>query len=331
MRVYKDFDIQTYNTFGIAAKAAVFVVLDHLTDIEEALTEFGQPTYILWWWSNVVITKNLDGTVRHPAFTDKTFQAVWDKIHITCGAWCVWDDIVKFSVQQCRWWIENLVAIPWHVWAAPVQNIGAYGVEIKDVFVSLEAYDLERKLMVTLNKTDCHFGYRHSIFNEQPGKYMICSVTLELSLVPNPHLEYTPLKKAAEEGGLDNQQKIAETVENIRRSKLPKPKELGNCGSFFKNPVVEKSIVDTLLVQHPDMPHYPQPDGTEKLSAARLIDQSGCKGMRVWNIWTYHLQPLVLVNYWWGNGQEVLVFSQEIINIVQEKFGVSLSREVNMR
>jgi UDP-N-acetylmuramate dehydrogenase len=159
---------------------------------------------------------------------------------------------------------------------------------------------------------------------------MICAVTLELSLIPAPHLEYTPLKKAAEEQWLSEQQDIAETIENIRWSKLPKPQELWNCGSFFKNPLVEKSVVDALLLQYPDMPHYPQPDGTEKLSAARLIDQSGCKGMREGNIGTYPLQPLVLVNYWWGSGQEVLVFSQHIIDVVQEKFRVSLTREVNM-
>ncbi len=331
MRVYKDYNLQSYNTFGIAAKAAVFVVLDQLSDIPEAVEKYGQPTHILWWWSNLIISKDIDGVVWHPAFTDKECNEFDGKIYIKCGAWCVWDDVVKFTVQQWRWWIENLVAIPWHVWAAPVQNIGAYGVELKDVFVSLEAYDLENESMITMTKEDCKFGYRYSIFKECPGRYMICTVTLELSHLPTPHLEYAPLKKAAEENWLHEQKDIAETIEAIRWSKLPKPSELGNCGSFFQNPIVEKWVVDKLLSQYPDMPHYVQEDGTEKLSAARLIDQSGGKGIREGSIWTYPLQPLVLVNYGWWNGQEVVAFSQHIIDIVQEKFGVTLVREVNMR
>lgn len=330
MRVYENINLQEYNTFDIAAKAAVFVVLDQLSDIEEALTQFGQPTHILWWGSNVVISKDIDGVIWHPLFTERKIKAIGDKIHLTCGAWCVWHEIVEFTVQQGRRGIENLVAIPGHIWAAPVQNIGAYGVELKDVFVSVEVYDRENKTMVTLWKDDCHFGYRHSVFKEQPGRYMICSVTLELSHTAAPHLEYAPLKKLAEENGLETQQEIADAIESIRRSKLPKPDELWNCGSFFQNPLVEKSVVDGLLAQYPDMPHYPQDSGKEKISAAWLIEQSGCKWIREWNIWTYPLQALVLVNYGWWTGEEALSFASHIIQTVFDKFGVTLVREVNV-
>ena len=330
MRVYKDINMQAYNTFNIAAQAAVFIVLDQLTDIEDALTQFGNPNYILWWGSNVVISKDIHDVVWHPLFTERKIKALGDKIYLTCGSWCIWHEIVQFTVQQGWRGIENLIAIPWHIWAAPVQNIGAYWVELKDAFASLEAYDFTTKEMVTLHKDDCHFGYRHSIFKEQPWRYMICNVTLELSHNATPHLEYAPLKKLADEGSMNSQQEIATTIEQIRRSKLPKPEDFWNCWSFFQNPIVDHNITQHLLEKYPDMPHYPQVDGREKLSAARLIEQSGCKWLREGNIWTYSRQPLVLINYGWGTGTEALAFAQHIIDMVYARFSISLEREVNI-
>lgn len=371
MQIHIDYDLTSHNTFGIAAKAAIFLVIEDPADIPQAIALHGKPTHILWGGSNLVITKDIDGVVWHITYNQIAEKGSstphTDNKNILLNVWAgmIRDDLVRYTLQH--WWrgIENLIAIPWCVGAAPVQNIGAYWVEFQDVCDSVDCYDTQSMTYVTLTKDWCNFAYRYSIFKEQPGRYIIYAVTLRLSLEAKPVLTYTPVIHALEQQGFwdtiwnytkdlswkssdsnlssrDNlQETIATTIENIRWSKLPKPTELGNSGSFFQNPIVNKDIVEKLLCDYPTMPHYAytneQNNNTqdttlikEKLSAARLIDNSNLKWYRIWQVWTYPLQPLVLVQYWWATGQDIIDFSDHIIHTVQEKFGITLQREVNI-
>ncbi len=338
MQVIHNKDLKPLNTFGIAAKAATFIVLDNPEDIESALTEFGRPMYILWAGSNILITKNPEGTIWHPRFLGIHQTEKDDTVELTIGAWEIMDDLVRYSTERWFRGIENLVAIPGCVGSAPVQNIGAYGVELKDVFVSCKTYDLQTKTIVHFSKDECGFAYRDSIFKQNLGRYIIIEVCLRLSKVANPIINYGDVQLALErnwyiknENSSPTPAKIAQTIEQIRWSKLPKPTDLGNIGSFFKNPFVEKKIVENLLIEYPNIPHFFDKNSfLYKIPAARLIEQSGLKWYRENNVWTYQNQPLVIVQYWWATGQEIYDFSEKIICKVFDKFSIRLEREVNV-
>ncbi len=352
MKRYTDFDLTTYNTFGIAAKAAIFLVIEHPDDFSTALTEYWKPMHILGGGSNLVLTQDITWVVRHITYNTISenniipwnnntetiwYTNLWDISYLTVGAGMIRDNFVHYTIQQWLRWAENLIAIPGCVWASPVQNIGAYWVELQDICYSVDVFDIETAEHKTLSKEDCHFAYRHSIFKELPWKYCIYAVTFALSKLPHPILTYTPIAQALENHETQiTQQCIANTIENIRRSKLPKPQDLWNSGSFFKNPIISLKTLEELLEKHPDIPHYPVTKAIQtekqytKLSAARLIDNSNLKWYREWSVSTYSLQPLVIVNHWWATGSDIMVFSEKIIHIVYEKFGVTLEREVNI-
>lgn len=338
MQVFHNIDMQPLNTFGIAATAATFIILENPQDIELALEKFGRPRYILWAGSNILITKNIEGTVWHPIFRGIQQTQKDDTIELTIGAWEMMDNVVQYTTQRSLWGIENLVAIPGCVGAAPVQNIGAYGVELKDVFISCKAYDLDKRTIVLFWKDECNFGYRNSIFKQNPGRYIIIEVSLRLSKNPNPIINYGDIQLALEKNWSIHDKnialtpaQIAHTIEQIRRSKLPKPTDLGNIGSFFKNPFVEKAIVEKLLRDYPTVPHFFDKNSSlYKIPAARLIEQSGLKWYRQNNVWTYQNQPLVIVQHGWATGQEIYDFSEKIIWKVFEKFSIRLEREVNV-
>ena len=338
MQVFQNIDMQPLNTFGIAAKAATFITLEKPQDIEVALQKFGPPAHILWGGSNILITKNIEGTIWHPAFRGIQQTEKDDAIELTIGAWEMMDSVVQYATQRSLWGIENLVAIPGCVGAAPVQNIGAYGVELKDVFVSCKTYDLQTKTIVHFSKDECGFAYRDSIFKQNPGRYIIIEVSILLSKIPNPIINYGDIQLALERNWYTKNKsitltpaQIAETIEKIRRSKLPKPTDIGNIGSFFKNPFVEKAIVEKLLKDYPTIPNFIDKISTlYKIPAARLIEQSGLKWYRELNVWTYQNQPLVIVQYGWATGQEIYNFSEKIISKVFEKFSIGLEREANV-
>lgn len=347
MKIYTDFDLTTYNTFGIAAKAAIFLVIEHPDDFSTALREYWKPMHILGGGSNLVLTQDIDWVVRHITYDtisensitlwNNNTEILWDTSYITVGGGMIRNEFVRYTIQQWLRWAENLIAIPGCVWAAPVQNIGAYWVELQDICYSVDVFDIETAEYKTLSKEDCHFAYRHSVFKELPWKYCIYAVTFALSKLAHPILTYTPVAQALENHETQiTQKRIADTIENIRRSKLPKPQDLWNSGSFFKNPIVSLKTLEGLLEKYPNIPHYPLTKAIQteeqytKLSAARLIDNSNLKWYREWAVGTYSSQPLVIVNHWWATWRDIISFSGSIIHIVYEKFGVTLEREVNI-
>lgn len=239
-----------------------------------------------------------------------------------------WDDVVQYGVSQNLWGIENLSYIPGTVGAAPVQNIGAYGVELKDTLVTLRAYDRETRQFVIFKNEDCKFGYRDSIFKEYPGRYCIVSITCRLSEVPHPVLTYKPLDILATKKDLTLGE-VRELVVATRKAKLPDYRQYPNTGSFFKNPIVTKIKGDTLRSTHSEIPLIPFGDDY-KIPAAWLIEHvAEMKGVRIKDVGTWPNQPLVVVNYGQATAKELLDFSQRIIHIIKEKTGIELMREVN--
>jgi len=256
-----------------------------------------------------------------------------ESVIIKCGGGVVWHDLVLWAIEQGYGGIENLSLIPGTVGAAPIQNIGAYGVELKDVFIKLDGVRLATREHFTFTKKGCKFGYRDSIFKgRHKGEFIITQVYLKLSKKPIVNTSYGAIAKVLAEKGIDMPtiKDVSDAVIAIRQSKLPDPAVIGNAGSFFKNPVISKSSFDKVIAEHPDMPSYPQDDGQVKVPAGWLIEQCGWKGKQVGNTGAHKNQALVLVNYGDATGEEVLALSEEIIKSVFLKFGIGLSREVNV-
>lgn len=336
MIVQKDVQLKPYNTFGIEATAKYFVEVSSIEQLKEVLQS---PDYqsterlVLGGGSNMLLTKDFEGLVIKIAI--KGFEVVEeneDNIWIKAGAGVVWHDLVMHCVNQNYAGMENLSLIPGTVGAAPMQNIGAYGVEIKEVFEELQALEIATGEIRTFDKTTCNFGYRESIFkHEAKGKYIILNVTFKLSKKPTFHVEYGAIKDTLAEMGVTEMsiKTISDAVIHIRQSKLPNPAEIGNAGSFFKNPEIPNSQFEALKAQFPTIPSYPVSDTNTKVPAGWLIEQAGWKGQRFGNVGVHAKQALVLVNYGGGKGEEIKDLSQKIQTSVKEKFGIQLSAEVN--
>lgn len=336
MIVQKDVQLKPYNTFGIEATAKYFVEVSSIEQLKEILqkTDY-QPIkrLILGGGSNMLLTKDFDGlvikmSIKGMDVVKETEENIW----IKAGAGVVWHDLVMHCVDQNYAGIENLSLIPGTVGAAPMQNIGAYGIEIKEVFEELEALEIETGEIRTFDKATCNFGYRESIFkHEAKGKYIILNVTFKLSKNPTFHLEYGAIRDTlAEMGVLElGIRAISDAVIHIRQSKLPNPAEIGNAGSFFKNPEIPNTQFEALKAQFPTIPSYPVNETTTKVPAGWLIEQAGWKGQRFGNVGVHAKQALVLVNYGGGKGEEIKDLSQKIQASVKEKFGIQLSAEVN--
>ncbi len=332
MKTFFDYSLKTYNTFGIDGTAKIFVVLESIEDINSAIQLYAKPAYILGWWSNVIIPNMVEWVVWHPQFLYKNNIQKENSILLTIGAWENRHNTVLYTIENARWGIENLIAIPWNVWASPVQNIGAYWVELQDIFIQCTVYNFTTWEIEILHKEQCRFGYRHSIFKEKPWEYMVVDVTLLLSTEKKAVLSYKPIIDHFSNIWVTDptQKEIASVIEEIRWSKLPRPEVIGNCWSFFQNPIISKEKLDELLGKYPTIPHYPYENEQYKLSAAWLIDTAWLKWYKQWNIWTYEKQPLVMVQYWGANKEDVISFSTHIINKVDSLFGVILQREVNI-
>ena len=336
MIVQKDVQLKPFNTFGIEATAKYFIEVSSIDQLQEILQS---PDYqsterlILGGGSNMLLTKDFDGLVIKIAI--KGFEVVnenEDNIWIKAGAGLVWHDLVMQCVNQNYAGMENLSLIPGTVGAAPMQNIGAYGIEIKEVFEELQALEIATGEIKTFDKAMCNFGYRESIFkHEAKGKYIILNVTFKLNKRPTFHIEYGAIKDTLAEMNISEMsiKSISDAVIHIRQSKLPNPAEIGNAGSFFKNPEILKSQFEDLKAQFPTIPSYPVSETTTKVPAGWLIEQAGWKGQRFGNIGVHAKQALVLVNYGGGKGQEIKELSQKIQASVKEKFGIQLSAEVN--
>lgn len=334
MDIKENVSLRPYNTFGINAQAKKFSEFASVAELQELIeTKNTDPLLILGGGSNILFTINFDGLVLKNSLGGiETIDENSEHVFVRAGAGENWHGFVMNCIQNNYAGLENLSLIPGSVGASPMQNIGAYGVEIKDVFHQLEAYHIHDKRFQTFSAEDCKFGYRESVFkNIYRNQYVITSVTYRLNKKPVYHTSYGAIQQELENMGVKELsiRAISQAVINIRSSKLPDWKRLGNAGSFFKNPQVSEEKYHALKTEHPSIVGYPQGSGI-KLAAGWLIEQCGWKGFRKGDAGCYDKQALVLVNYGNATGSEIFELSQEIIGSVQQKFGVELEREVNI-
>src|SRR5690606_14467682 len=323
------------NTFGVEAKAKFYVKIedeDTLVRLAGSPEFYAQPLLILGGGSNILFTQDFQGLVIHMCIGGIEVLEKGDEIYVTAGGGVVWNYLVQYCVDHGYAGIENLSLIPGTVGAAPVQNIGAYGVELMDVFASCRAYDIQEKSMKDFDHDACQFSYRDSFFkNEGKGRYIITEVTLRLNKTPELNLSYGAIQSELERRGISEPslRNVAEVVSEIRVIKLHDTRTIGNSGSFFKNPIISAEEFQAIEYSFPDIVYYPVQFNQIKLAADWLIENCGWKGKRVGNTGTWKNQALVLVNYGNASGSEVYSFSERIIDSVYAKFGVRLEREVN--
>jgi len=333
--ILENIDLQAFNTFGIQVYAKRFARFQNLAELQEALlNRNGDELLILGGGSNVLFTRDFDGLVLLNEIAGiRIISENQHTILVQAGAGEVWHDLVLHCVDRGWGGIENLSLIPGSVGASPMQNIGAYGVEIKDVFEQLEAYHIESGEVHTFRAEDCAFGYRESVFKRAlKGQYIILNVTYQLSKNPQVNTRYGVIETQLAEMRISHPsiKDVSTAVIAIRQSKLPNPAEIGNAGSFFKNPVVDRKIYTSILRNYPDAPSYPAPNDQVKLAAGWLIEKGGWKGWREKDFGVHTKQALVLVNYGVSSGNEILQLSTQIIEDIRMKFGVELEREVNI-
>lgn len=334
--IQQNVQLKPYNTFGLEATARYFVEISSVEELKKVLQNTNYqhlPKLILGGGSNMLLTKDFDGLVIkiNIGGIEKVSEDA-EQVILKVGAGVVWHQFVMHCVEQNLGGVENLSLIPGTVGAAPMQNIGAYGVEIKEVFVELEALNLETLEIETFDLKTCRFGYRESIFkHEAKGKYIIVSVSFHLQKHPKFNVSYGAINDTLAEMGVTELsiKAISDAVIHIRQSKLPNPAEIGNAGSFFKNPEISKTQFETLKEKFPNVPSYPVNETTVKVPAGWLIEQAGWKGQRFGNVGVHTKQALVLVNYGGGKGLEIKELSEKIQASVSEKFGINLNAEVN--
>ncbi len=329
-------NLSDFNTMGIAARARYFVSASSEMQLKQALEEhkaLNTPLLMLGGGSNLLFVKDFDGLVIHVAIPGiEVIQENEQEVLVKAGAGENWHKLVMHAVEKGWGGIENLSLIPGSVGAAPIQNIGAYGVELEEVFVSLEAIEIKTGNRRTFTHSECRFGYRDSIFkNELKGKYAITHVTLRLQKSPKINTSYKALSAELSNRNIQNPtiKQVSDAVIHIRQSKLPDPAKIGNTGSFFKNPVIEQSRFKKLQKNYPDVPHYPAGDAV-KIPAAWLIDQCGWKGKRFGDAGVHKMQALVIVNYGEATGKEIWELAQKIQSSVKQTFGITLMPEVNV-
>jgi len=336
LQIQENISLKPYNSFGIDVKAKFFVEIfneDDLAKLFENDLAHKQKLLIVGGGSNILFTQNFDGLVIKMSIKGIESKIEEDKVLVTAGAGEVWNDFVNYCVAYGFAGVENLSLIPGTVGASPIQNIGAYGVELKDVFESCTAFEIRTGIIKTFAFADCHFGYRESIFkSELRGQYIITSVTFKLATEAEINTSYGAIETELQKRGIiaPNIADVSAAVSHIRVSKLPDPSTIGNAGSFFKNPVIEKHEFADVVAKHPDVVHYPTADDKIKLAAGWLIEQCGWKGKIVGETGTWKNQALVLVNHGNATGTEVFNFSAQIIDSVKSTFGVTLEREVNI-
>jgi len=333
---HSNYNLRESNTFGIDVTTRLFARPQTIKEAKEALKEahhLALPVFVLGGGSNVLFTKNFDGLIIKPAFLGiEVVNQTEDKVYIAAGAGVIWDDLVAWCVDRNWGGLENLSHIPGTVGAAPVQNIGAYGAEAKDVVSAVEGIYIDTLKSFSLSAGQCAFGYRNSIFkNDLKGQTLITRVFFILSTVPQPNTNYGSIEQELQNQPDRSIQSVRRAVVAIRSQKLPDPQILGNAGSFFKNPSVAASLVMEIQEEYPNIPIYPSDiEGHYKLPAAFLIEKSGWKGARKGNVGVHKDQPLVLVAYEGASGGEVLELSTQVEASVKQKFGIQLEREVNV-
>jgi len=334
MSLQENISLRSHNTFGIDVKTKKLATVKNVNELKNILSNNLLPLCILGGGSNILFTKDFDGLIIKNEL--KGIQLINEndtEIYLKVASGEVWHEFVLFCIENNYCGIENLSLIPGSVGASPMQNIGAYGVEVKDFITEVEAMHLKSLKITYFSTNDCEFDYRSSIFKtKEKGNYFITSVTFRLNKQPNINTSYGAIQSELEAKGISNPtiKDVSDAVICIRESKLPNPKEIGNAGSFFKNPSVSNEKAEALKNEFPAIPNYPQNNGTTKIAAGWLIEQCGFKGKTFGNYGVHKNQALVLVNYGGAQGKDIYALSETIIDTVQQKFGILLEREVNI-
>ena len=330
-------NLRPYNSFGFDAIAKYFVEINTIDDLQTLIQSGAlqqQKTLILSGGNNILFQKDVfDGLVVYINTKGiEIFREDGNEVVVRAQAGEDWPEFVRFCVSKGWHGVENLAHIPGKIGAAPIQNIGAYGMELKDCFLQCEAMDLSTGKSKVFTKEDCHFGYRESIFkHELKGQYVITSVDFLLKKNAPLHLEYGNIRSYLEQNGIENPslQQLHDAICAIRDAKLPDVKQIGSAGSFFKNPVISIEQFEALQQQYPSIPHYPDTEGMVKVPAGWLIEQAGWKGWSDEHVGVYNKQALVLVHYGGGTGLDIVELAHKIQDSVEKKFGIRISPEVN--
>lgn len=334
--ILHNFSLKQYNTFGIDASASQFVAVHNLDELREILQKNTyQKKFILGGGSNMLLTKNIDALVIHIDLKGKkVIREDENSVWVEAQAGENWHEFVLWNIDHNYGGLENMSLIPGNVGTTPVQNIGAYGAEIKDNFVSCEAMNIQTQEMKIFSNADCKFGYRESIFKQEvKEQYIITSVVFKLTKHTHKiNTGYGDIQAELAKHNITqpNIKEVSNAVIAIRQSKLPDPKELGNSGSFFKNPIISREQFNKAKLQHPEMKHYDVSETEVKVPAGWLIEQAGLKGYRNGDAGVHAKQALVLVNYGNATGQDILNLSQLVQKTVFDKFGIAIEAEVNV-
>src|SRR5574344_168719 len=337
MKDFHDYNLLSNNTFGINAKCRRFVEfssVEDLQDVVNSLKKDDYPLLIIGGGSNLLLTKDYEGTVLHSVIYGYETKNAGDDVLLRAGSGETWDEMVALCVKNGWYGLENLSLIPGEVGASAVQNIGAYGVEAKDTIVSVEAVEISTGEKVKFSNSDCDYSYRRSRFKgEWRDKYIITYVTYKLSKKFVPHLDYGNIRSEMEKQGIVNPtaEQLRHIIINIRNEKLPDPKVEGNAGSFFMNPIVSRSRFEQLSSEYPDMPQYIVDEDNVKIPASWMSDRGGWKGRTLGKAGVYAKQALVLVNKGGASGTDVVLLSDTIRKDVKFKFGIEIFPEVNIK
>ena len=337
MNIIENYPLLKLNTFGVDVKAKYFTSINTIIELIEATKTNvfkDLELLILGGGSNILFTKDFDGLVilnniKGKEIISQNQQSIFLKI----GAGENWHELVMYCVDNGWGGIENLSLIPGNTGTAPMQNIGAYGVEIKETFLELEALEISSGKIVKFNNSDCEFGYRESVFkNKMKNQYIILNITLELKKNPVLNINYGDVKAILESQNIKNPgiKEVSNAIISIRQSKLPDPKKIGNSGSFFKNPIVSLNQLELIKKKYPNVVNYEINENEFKIAAGWLIERAGWKGKKFNNYGIHEKQALVLVNYGLANGMEIFELSEKIILDIKDKFGIKLEREVNI-
>ncbi|MFJ7884987.1 UDP-N-acetylmuramate dehydrogenase [Pseudomonas sp. NPDC096917] len=336
LQLQVDASLKSFNSFGVEVRASLFAEAHNDFDVREALqysVDQQLPLLVIGGGSNLLLTGDVHALVLRMASRGiRVLEDDGERVVVEAEAGEVWHAFVLWTLAQGMSGLENLSLIPGTVGAAPMQNIGAYGVEIKDVFAGLTALDRQTGELRDFTLAECTFGYRDSVFKQQPGRWLILRVRFALSRMARLHLEYGPVRQRLTEQGIEQPtaSDVSRAISSIRSEKLPDPAVLGNAGSFFKNPLVSAVLADELKRMYPELIGYPQADGQVKLAAGWLIEAAGWKGYRELDAGVHRLQSLVLVNYGSATGMQLLALAQRIQADIEQRFAVQLEMEPNV-